>query len=250
MIKEGVLERTQPDFALGLHLWNEKPLGWLGISPGPVMSASETFRIKIQGKGGHGGIPHKAVDPIVASASVINAIQPLTAREVNPLESAVVSVCTIHAGDAPNVIPEEVLISGTIRTFRQGTREMVLHRFQEIVRGVAQAHQCQAEITLEKISPAVENHPQITEVVRQTARNLFPEAVVEEAYQTMASEDMAFFLAEIPGCYSLIGSANPEQGLAAKHHQPDFDFDEQALITGTALVMGAVFNLLTPEFQI
>jgi amidohydrolase len=249
MIEEGVLEKTKPDIALGIHLWNEKPLGWLGISKGPVMSASETFRIKIQGKGGHGGIPHKAIDPIVAAAGVVNALQSLTAREVDPLESSVVSICTIHAGEAPNVIPEVVSLSGTIRTFKPEIRTLVLERFREIVNGVAQAHLCQAEITLEKISPAVDNHPEITKVVQQTARTLFPDADIEDSYQTMASEDMAFFLDEIPGCYSFIGSANPEKGLAAKHHQPDFDFDEGALTTGTALVIGALYNLLNPEFQ-
>ena len=250
MIEEGVLETNRPDIALGMHLWNEKPLGWLGISDGPVMSASETFQIKIRGKGGHGGIPHKAVDPIVASAGVINAVQSLTAREVNPLESSVVSFCTIHAGEAHNVIPEVVSLSGTIRTFKQDTRELVLKRFNEIVKSIAEAHLCQAEIILEKISPAVENHPAVTAVVRQSARRLFPEATLEDNYQTMASEDMAFFLEEVPGCYSLIGSANPEEGLAAKHHQPDFDFDEGAMTTAAALILEAVNTLLDPEFQL
>ena len=112
MISEGVLESSRPDFALGLHLWNEKPLGWLGISNGPVMSASETFQVLIRGKGGHGGKPHEAVDPIVASASVINALQSLPSREVHPLDSSVISVCTIQGGKAHNVIPEEVSLGG------------------------------------------------------------------------------------------------------------------------------------------
>lgn len=244
MIEEGVLDTVKPDIALGMHLWNEKPLGWLGISDGPVMSASETFQILIKGKGGHGGKPHESVDPIVASAAVINALQSLSAREVHPLDSSVVSFCTIHAGEAHNVIPGEVSLSGTIRTFTQETRDLVLKRFREIVTGIAQAHLCQAEITIEKISPAVENHPEIAEIVRQTARTLFPEAIVDDNYQTMASEDMAFFLQEVPGCYSFIGSANPEKGLDAKHHQPDFNFDEEALKTGAALLIASIQNLL------
>jgi len=243
-IKEGVLEMAHPDFAFGLHLWNEKPLGWLGISDGLVMSASETFRILIRGKGGHGGKPHESVDPIVASAGVINALQSLTAREVHPLDSSVVSVCTIHAGDAHNVIPGEVSLGGTIRTFTQETRELVLKRFREIVSGIAGAHNCQAEVDLKEISPAVQNHPEIAAVVRQSARHLFPEVTLDEGYQTMASEDIAFFLQRIPGCFSFIGSANPGQGLDAKHHQPDFDFDEEALKTGTALTIASVWNLL------
>lgn len=243
-INEGVLEMARPDFALGLHLWNEKPLGWLGISDGPVMSASDTFQILIRGKGGHGGKPHESVDPIVASAGVINALQSLTSREVHPLDSAVVSVCTIHAGDAHNVIPGEVSLGGTIRTFSGETRELVLKRFREIISGIAAAHNCQAEVELRSVSPAVQNHPEIAAVVRQTARHLFPEATLDEEYQTMASEDMAFFLQRVPGCYSFIGSANPQKGLDAKHHQPDFDFDEEALKTGSALTIATVRNLL------
>ncbi len=244
MIDEGVLDTVKPDVALGMHLWNEKPLGWLGISDGPVMSASETFLVTIKGKGGHGGKPHESVDPIVASAAVINALQSLPAREVHPLDSSVISVCTIHAGEAPNVVPGEVTLSGTIRTFQRETRDLVLKRFREIVSGVAQAHRCQAEITIEKISPAVQNDPEIAEVMRQTARVLFPEAELDDNYQTMASEDMAFFLQEVPGCYSFVGSANPEKGLDAKHHQPDFNFDEEALKAGAALIIGAIKNLL------
>ena len=135
-----MLESINADYALGLHLWHEKPLGWLGISDGPVMSAAETFQVLIKGKGGHGGLPHEAIDPIVASASIISSLQSLSSREVHPLDSSVVSVCTIHGGDAHNVIPEEVSLSGTIRTFTGDTREQVLKRFQEIVTGVASAH--------------------------------------------------------------------------------------------------------------
>lgn len=250
MIEEGVLEKARPDYALGIHLWNEKPVGWLGISAGPVMSASETFQILIRGKGGHGGKPHEAVDPIVASAAIIQALQSLTSREVHPLDSSVISVCTIHAGKAPNVIPGEVSLSGTIRTFSQETRDMVLKRFHEIVCGVAEAYNCQAEVDLLDISPAVQNHPGIAAVLQKTAQELFPEATLEEDYQTMASEDMAFFLQEVPGCYSFIGSANPEEGLDAKHHQPDFDFDEGALKIGVSLLVEAVSALLNPDFEL
>ena len=244
MIKEGVLDDKRPDYILGMHLWNEKPLGWLGISDGPVMSASETFEIVIRGKGGHGGKPHESVDPIVASAAVINALQSLTSREVHPLDSAVISVCMIHAGKAHNVIPGEVSLGGTIRTFTQETRDLVLERFQEVVSGIAGSFNCQVEMELGEISPAVQNHPEVAAAVRRTAQALFPEATLDENYQTMASEDMAFFLKEAPGCFSFIGSGNLREGLSAKHHQPDFDFDEGALETGVSLMVGTVYELL------
>jgi len=244
MIEEGVLKDPVPDIVLGLHLWNEKELGWLGISDGPVMSASETFEITVQGKGGHGGLPHEATDPITAAAAIINSLQSLVSRETPPLDSAVISVCSIHGGEFHNVIPESVRLEGTMRSFTRETRQFLLDRFQQIVEGVATAHLCRTEIKIRDISPAVINHPQASEVMRRTARSLFPQGELDTRYQTMASEDMAFLLENIPGCYSFVGSANPELGLVAKHHQPDFNFDERALKTGAALLIGGVREFL------
>lgn len=244
MIDAGILENPQPDYVLGLHLWNEKPLGWLGISDGPVMSASETFRIIINGKGGHGGKPHEARDPVVASAAVINALQTLVAREVHPLDSAVITVSSVHGGETHNVIPEKVILGGTIRTFTPETRAQVLERFHTMVGGVAEAHLCTAEVIIEDVSPAVTNDPDVADLMRKTAVSLYPEANLVEDYQTMASEDMAFLMQDLPGCYSFIGSANPEAGLDAKHHQPEFNFDEEAMKIGAALLVGAVGELL------
>jgi amidohydrolase len=243
-IQAGVLEDPRPDYVLGMHLWNEKPLGWLGISEGPVMAASETFRIRIRGKGGHGAKPQEAIDPIVASAGMINTLQTLISREVHPLDSAVVTVSTIHAGQAPNVIPAEAELTGTIRTFSSETRKRLLERFQSAVEDVAAAYRCQVEVSLEDTSPAVINHPEVTRIVRQTAQALFPTMEVDENYRTMASEDIAYLMQDLPGCYAFIGSANPARGLDAKHHQPNFDFDEDALLSGTALMAGSALNLL------
>jgi amidohydrolase len=244
MIEEGALRDPKPDIALALHLWNEKPLGWLGITAGPVMSASDTFHLRIIGKGGHGGKPQEAIDPIIASAGVVNAIQSVVSREIHPLDSGVITVSTIHAGEAHNVIPEFVTLSGTVRSFKEKTRELLIRRLQEVVEKTAAAHLCRAEISFEDISPAVVNDTGITEVVRKTAGELFPDHQIDREYQTMASEDMAWILREIPGCYFFVGSANPEKGLDAKHHQPDFSFDEEALIDGLALLVGAVHQLV------
>ncbi|MEJ2412488.1 MAG: M20 family metallopeptidase [Anaerolineales bacterium] len=243
-IQAGVLEDLRPDYVLGMHLWNEKPLGWLGISEGPVMAASETFRIRIRGMGGHGAKPQEAIDPIVASAGMINTLQTLISREVHPLDSAVITVSTIHAGQAPNVIPAEAELTGTIRTFSLETRKRLLERFQSTVKDVAAAYRCQVEVSLEDTSPPVINHPSATRVVRQTAKTLFPTMEMDENYRTMASEDMAYLMQDLPGCYTFIGSANPTRGLDAKHHQPNFDFDEDALVSGTALMAGSALNLL------
>lgn len=244
VIRDGVLKDPKPDQTIALHLWNEKPLGWIGISDGPVMSASETFRIDILGKGGHGGKPHEAVDPILAASAVVISLQSLVSREVHLLDSAVITVTTFQAGETHNVIPDQAVLGGTIRSFTPETRLLLLKRFQEIVEGVAAAHRCRAEITIEDISPLVVNDPELAEILRQSSRELFPEADLDDSYQTMASEDMAFIMEQVPGCYCFIGSSNPEEGLTAKHHQPDFNFDEEAMIYGTALLVKAVQNLL------
>ena len=244
MIKEGILSDPVPEVALALHLWNEKPLGWIGITDGPMMSASETFQVRITGKGGHGGKPHESIDPIVAAAGIINVLQSIVSREIPPLDSGVITVSSIHGGEAHNVVPEQVILSGTIRSFTEETRDLLLKRFHEVVEQTAAAYLCRARITIEDISPAVNNDPKIAAVLRQTAGELFPQAVIDQGYQTMASEDMAFMMQEIPGCYCLIGSANSERGLDAKHHQPEFNFDEQALTQGVALLVSAVHDLL------
>src|SRR5829696_2126429 len=136
MMRDGVLAAPKVDMSLSLHLWNEKPLGWVGVAGGPVMAGAEIFTVKITGKGGHGAIPQQAVDPIIAAAQIINALQTIVSRNVAPLETAVVSVTTVNAGTAFNVIPQTAELTGTIRTFDNGVRETVVKRFEQIARGV------------------------------------------------------------------------------------------------------------------
>jgi len=244
MIEDGVLEDPRPDYNLALHLWNEKKIGWFGITDGPMMAASETFRVKVVGKGGHGAVPEEAVDPIQASAQIINAVQGLVSREISSLNPAVITFCGIQGGTAHNVIPSEVELMGTIRTFTASTREQVLRRFQEIIRGIGEALQCEVEIQLQDISPAVYNQPELAARVRGIAREIFPELVVDDRYRTMVSEDMALLMRGVPSCFILVGSANEAQGLVAKHHHPRFNFDERAMIHGAALLTSAAADLL------
>ncbi len=245
MIAEGVLENPKPDFALALHLWNEKPLGWLGVAAGPVMAGAEEFKVIVRGKGGHGAVPHNSIDPVVAASHVVVALQSIVSRNVAPLETAVVSVTMIHGGEAFNVIPPQVELRGTIRTFEPSVREKVLRRFEEIIRHTAQALGCQTEIEVRRIAPAVINDEQVTARVQEVARRLLPEADLStEGYITMGSEDMAFMLDKVPGCYFLIGSANTEKGLNYGHHHPKFDFDEQALPRAAALMAASAAELL------
>jgi amidohydrolase len=146
MIADGVLENPRPDASLSLHIWNEKPLGWIGAAPGPVMAAADIFRIHLKGRGGHGAQPHLAVDPLVASAQIISSLQSIISRNKSPLEAAVISVTMLRAGDAFNVIPDTAELKGTIRSFKPEIRMQMLERFQQVVEGVAQAYGCQAEI--------------------------------------------------------------------------------------------------------
>ncbi|OGN72415.1 MAG: hypothetical protein A2X25_13365 [Chloroflexi bacterium GWB2_49_20] len=245
MIIEGVLKEPKPDVTLALHLWNEKPVGWIGISQGSSMAGAEIFKIKIRGKGGHGAAPHLANDPILASAQIITALQSITSRNIPPLKSAVVSVCTIHGGEAFNVIPQEVQLAGTIRTFDLEVRDKVLERFEVIVFGMAETMGCQAEIELNRLTPAVINHFETAARVQKVAQTLYPSAYIDNNnYTTMGSEDMAFMMELVPGCFFFIGSANSEKKLDASHHHPLFDFDEQALSQAVAILAASAMDIL------
>ena len=244
MVRDGVLENPRPDYSLSLHVWNEQPLGWFGITQGPIMASAGAFKITVRGKGGHGAVPDKAVDPIFASAQIITALQSIVSRNTPPLDSAVVSVCSIHGGTAFNIIPPEVELQGTIRTFKPEIRAMIVERLHEIATQTAQALGCEVEISHEDITPAVINDPDLAEQIADLAAELFPEGTIALDSQTMGAEDMAFMMEDFPSCYFLIGSANAEKGLDAPHHHPRFDFDEQALTNGVALMTAAVMSLL------
>ncbi len=247
MIKEGVLENPRPQFCMALHLWNEKPLGWLGIAPGPVMAAAEIFKVRVIGKGGHGASPHLSIDPVVAAAHIVSALQSITSRNVPPLESAVVSVTSLHGGEAFNVIPQQVELLGTIRTFTPEVRQKVLERFHQVVQGVASATQCEAQVEVTSITPPVVNDAYLAGEVQSVARRVRPDDVLDVNFQSMVSEDMAFIMQEIPGCFFFIGSANPARGLDAPHHHPRFDIDEDALPRAAVLMAEAAIGLLHKE---
>ena len=245
MIREGVLENPKPDLALSLHLWNEKPLGWLGVAGGPVMAGAEQFKITVTGKGGHGAMPQQTTDPLLAASQIVTALQSIVSRNVSPLETAVVSVTMLHAGETFNVIPPNARLEGTIRTFELNVRETVLKRFNEIVHGVAEALGCTAEVDVKRLTPALINADEITARVQESARAILPDADLDIAgYLTMGAEDMAFMLEKIPGCYFFVGSANDEKDLNYGHHHPKFDFDEFALPHAAALMASAVADFL------
>jgi amidohydrolase len=245
MIRDGVLDAPKVDLTLALHLWNEKPLGWIHAASGPVMAGAEQFKIKILGKGGHGAIPHQAIDPVTAAAQIITAAQTIVSRNVAPLETAVVSFTLLNGGTAFNVIPQEVMLEGTIRTFETGVRQRVLTRFGEIVNGIASAMGCQAEIHIKQLTPALVNAGAVTTKVQESAKQVLPLAEHDHTpYLTMGAEDMAYIQEKVPGCFFFVGSSNEQQGLMHGHHHPKFDFDERALVNGAALMASAAADLL------
>lgn len=244
MIADGVLDDPAPNYALAMHVWNDKPLKWFGITPGPMLAGAEAFKIRIVGKGGHAALPHLSVDPVIAAGQVINALQGIVARNVSPLQTAVVSVTMVHGGEAFNVIPTGVELQGTIRTFDPDIRQLVLHRFRQIIEGISAASGCTCEIELRQLTPALVNDPILAKTVADIASRSFPDSTVDDRFQIMVSEDMAYILEKVPGCLIFVGSANAEKGLNYPHHHPKFDFDERALVLSTVLLAETTLELL------
>lgn len=244
MMRDGLLEVPHVDMSLSLHLWNQKPLGWLGVTKGPIMAGADIFTVRVTGRGGHGAIPDAAVDPIVAAANIVNALQTIVARNVSPLDTAVLSVTNIHGGTAFNVIPPEVKLEGTIRTFEKGVRRKIVERFENIARGVGEGMGCQVEVEIKRITPALVNNESLVAKVQETAQRVLAESELDREYQTMTAEDMAFMQEQIPGCYFFVGSNDPARHLDYGHHHPRFDFNEEALIRGSALMAAAALDVL------
>jgi amidohydrolase len=243
MVQEGILENPRADLALALHLWNEKPLGWLGITSGPVMAGAKIFKILITGKGGHGALPHETIDPVLAGSQIVTSLQSIVSRNVNPFQTAVVSVTSFTAGEAFNVIPKYATLKGTIRAFDPATMEKIVRRMQEIINGVASGMGCEANLEFEDIAPPVSNDAEVTEHVSSAVAADLPDLDIDRHFRTMVSEDMAYMLQKVKGCFIFIGSANAEKDLKYGHHHPKFDFDERALINGAAVLVSAVISL-------
>ncbi len=237
MIREGVLSRHGIAEVYGLHLWSLFPAGTVQIRPGPAMAAQDEFDAAIVGQGGHGAMPHDARDPVVAAAQAIVALQSVVARSVDPIQPAVVTVGSLHAGTAPNVIPEAATMHGTLRSFDDGVRELLRLRVREVLEGTAAAAGCRLEYTLRPGYPAVVNDKDAVERVRRHAAEVVGGANVLEPAPMAAAEDFAYFLRLAPGAFAFIGAGNVARGIAAPHHSPHFDIDEAALPIGTELLV-------------
>lgn len=236
MIEAGVLESPDVDAIIGLHLWNNLPLGTIGVRTGALMAATEFFHCTIHGRGGHGAIPHQTVDSIVVASQVINALQTIVSRNIDPLKSVVVTVGELHAGSAVNVIADAARMGGTIRYFDEAYEGIFEQRLHQVIGGICQSYGASYTLDYNPLYPAVINDPDITDLVRSVALSVVetPAGVVPEC-RTMGGEDMSFFLKAVPGCYFFLGAANPAKGLDYPHHHPRFNFDESALSTGVEM---------------
>jgi len=245
MMRDGVLESPKVEKTLSLHVWNDKPVGWIHVAKGPVMAGAELFTIKLTGKGGHGAAPDTTVDPVICAAHITTALQTIVSRNVPPLKPAVISVTSIHTGTAFNIIPQTAELTGTIRTFDTETRKLVLERFEQIVTGVATSMGCESEITIKQVTAPVINNEAVAANVHTAVQKVFPGTKIDDnSYLTMGAEDMGYMQEKVDGCYFFIGSANAERNLNYNHHHPKFDFDEQALINGVALMATAAADIL------
>jgi amidohydrolase len=241
MIDAGVLSNPDVDAIVGLHLWNQLPVGTVGVRTGALMAAVEIFELTIQGKGGHGAIPQQTIDSIVVASQVVNALQTIVARNIDPIESAVVTVGEFHAGTAHNVIADSAQLMGTVRYFNPNYAGYFEKRLEQVIAGICQSHGATYELKYHSLYPPVINDGVIADLVRSVAETVIesPIGVVPNC-QTMGGEDMSFFVQTVPGCYFFLGSANPKKGLDFPHHHPRFDFDEIALGMGVEIFVRCV----------
>jgi amidohydrolase len=223
MVQAGVMEGV--DFLYGCHLWTPLAYGKVAAVPGPFMAAADFFRLTITGRGGHAGLPHTAVDTVACAAELVGSLQHIVARRLDPLQPAVVTVGSLHAGDAPNVIPGEAVLTGTTRSFDPGVRERIPKLIDEIARGVCEAHGADFELDFQFGYRPVVNEPRATELVR--------EAIGERLVDIdpiMGGDDFSAFAELAPACYAFVGA-----GGEYPHHHPRFRIDERALAIGTGL---------------
>jgi amidohydrolase len=243
MIEAGVMEDPHVDWAIGCHLWPGMPQGSVGVKAGPIMAAMDRFDIKILGRGGHGAMPHLCVDALEVGTQVVNALQRIVSRQMNPLQPSVVTVGSFHAGTAFNVIPETAEMCGTTRTFDRSIWQSWPERMEKVVRGVCESMGARHQFNYTYGCPPTVNDAAMADLVRRCAVDALGEDRVVTPDSTMGGEDMSYFLERAQGCYYFLGVGR-EGG--APVHNPRFDFDEAVLLTGAEIHCRVALELLTP----
>jgi amidohydrolase len=241
MIEAGVMEDPHVDYSIGCHLWPSLPEGTVGVKAGPLMAAMDRFDIKIIGKGGHGAMPHLCIDALEVGTQVVNALQRIVSRQMNPLNPTVVTVGSFHAGTTFNVIPGEAVLCGTTRTFDREIWNSWPGRIEKIVRGICQSMGADYELKYTQGYPPTVNDESTAELVRRCGGDVVGKERVIEPEPTMGGEDMAFYLEKSRGCFFFLGVGR--EGCAPLHN-PKFDFNENVLLTGVETYCRVAFELL------
>lgn len=239
MIDAGALEGV--DMIFGAHNKPDLPAGSVGISPGYLMASVGSFRITVTGRGGHGAIPHLTADPMPVAGAILTGLQSIVARNVDPLESAVISVGNIAGGTASNIIPDEVTMAGTVRAYDPGVKRLIARRIHTLASGTAGAFDCTAECTGPEFTvPPVDNDPRATRIANHVAVQLLGDDRVLDATPVLASEDFSLYQERTPGCFMWIGSGSPEIGW----HHPRFTVNEDCLPVGAAVLAATALEAL------
>jgi hippurate hydrolase len=239
MIKDGLFDRFTIDQVYGMHNGPGIPVGSFAIRPGPIMASTDAVDIRIEGRGGHAARPHISIDSVMVGAQLITALQSIVSRSVDPLESAVISMCEFHAGNARNVIPQTAELKGTVRTLTKEVRALVEKRVREVVDGVAQMTGAKIDLKYERGYPVVVNHASQTDFAIQVAKEVAGDANVHEMPPLMGGEDFAYMLEQRPGAFIFCGN-----GDSAGLHHPAYNFDDDAIVFGTSYWIRLVENTL------
>jgi len=236
MIADGVLEDPKVDAAFGLHVFSTVPTGTIAATSGAIMGSVDNFTIRIKGKGGHAAMPQDAVDPILAAAHVVTALQSLVSRTADPFDHLVVSVTRVNAGTTSNVIPEEAELEGTVRSLGGRLHSELPERLTAIVNSVAGGLGCAATVQYSRYTPTTVNDETMTAMVARVAAEIVGPKNVLTAARMLGGEDFAFYLQRVPGCFAWVGCRNAVKGFDAPHHSPRFDIDEEAMLIGVDLL--------------
>jgi hippurate hydrolase len=241
MIEDGLFEQFPMEAVYGMHNWPGLPVGTFGVVAGPMMASSNEFRVVVKGKGAHAAQPHRGVDPVMVAVQVAQAWQTIISREKNPLETAVLSITQIHAGSATNVIPDEAVLIGTVRTFTPGVLDLVERRMEEIAAGVAAGFNASIDFGFKRNYPPLVNHPAQTAFAVEAMKAVAGSDKVDtDVEPTMGAEDFAYMLQAKPGCYVFIGNGEGDHRSAGhglgpcQLHNASYDFNDQLLPIGAS----------------
>ena len=241
MIKEGVLKNPQVDAALGLHLWGSTPQGIVEYKSGPFMASPDHFDLKIIGRGGHAARPHNTIDPIPIGAEIISALQKIISRRIDPLESAVISVCNFEAGSTHNVIPDSAVLKATVRSLKPKIREQLAENIESVIKNICNIYGADYEFDYVFGYPPVINNLEMTNLLADSASKILGKDRVKERKKAeMGGEDFSFFGNKVPAVFYFLGIA-PE-GEIINHHQADFKFDDSVLKDGVAVMAQTAFD--------